>query len=99
MAITQTAYSLGKKSNYAVSVCRPESLGSMLHVVLSEHFIIKVTLCFPANEIDKYGSGSFIHSGRVKSFCSIKGNMFLTVMATDAPEQNLNESSSWSRSY
>lgn len=28
-----------------------------------------------------------------------EGNMFLTVMATDASEQNLNESTSWSRSY
>ncbi len=80
-------------------MCRPESLGSRLHIVLSEHFIINVTLCFSANEIDKYESGSFIHSGRVKRFCSMKGNMFLTVMATYAPEQNLNESSSWSRSY
>lgn len=82
-----------------MSVCRPESFVSRLHIVLSKYFIIKVTLCLPANEIDKYGSGSFIHSGRVKSFCSMKGNMFLTVMATDASEQNLNESTSWSRSY
>ncbi len=49
-------------------MCRPESLGSRLHIVLSEHFIINVTLCFSANEIDNMSQAALFIQEEWKAF-------------------------------